>query len=482
MPEIMNVTNPVPAREPAAANRSIPNTAYDPGIQNVPNPGRVNRSDSNSGQQHAAGEESGSLPLRYDSNFQAFLQRVSESGNSISADLLRTLAGGARTSVSSGLRAGSAGDLSQILDLLRMNEGEFLRFLQDQSVSASRFGGAFFAALRNAYRAADSQSLRSDILQFLKQYGDFSSTAHIEDNLLRGLNRIISSLPRSWGAQVSDLTGQLQNSMLAGDRAGALKLLQGQIIPYLSDYISRSHDMGRVRSALSMLTLDIARYESGSQDGMLYALRRLFDHPSLRGTLGDLRGAEDAALLRMLKNTPFERMGRNNAFADRLASAADMALRGSAGVEAQERFGAMVASLLVNESVYMPLNHFILPLVWNERMMYSEIWVDPDADRDDRPQEDEARTLRFLLKADVEPLGLFDIVISSKGTSVDLAVRCPESVAPFSDIIRASLSGILADNGFSAGSVDVEKMVKPLTVSEIFPKIFSGKDSVNVRA
>lgn len=482
MAEIMNVTNPVPAREPAAANRSIPNSAYDPGIQNVPNPGRVNRSDSNSGQQHAAGEESGSLPLRYDSNFQSFLQRVSESGDSVSADLIRTLAGGARTSVSSGLRAGSAGDLSQILDLLRMNEREFLKFFQDQSISASRFGGAFFAALRTAYRAADSQGLRSDILQFLKQYGDFSSTAHIEDNLLRGLNRIVSSLPRSWGAQVSDLTGQLQNSMLAGDRAGALKLLQGQIIPYLSDYISRSHDMGRVRSALSMLTLDIARYESGSQEGMLQALRRLFDHPSLRSALGDLRGSEDAALLRMLKNTPFERMGRNNPFADRLASAADMALRGSAGAEAQERFGAMVSSLLVNESVYMPLNHFILPLVWNERMMYSEIWVDPDADRDSRTQEDEARTLRFLLKADVESLGLFDIVITSRGGSVDLAVRCPESVAAFSDVIRASLSGILSDNGFSAGLVDVEKMVKPLTVSEIFPKIFSGKDSVNVRA
>ena len=482
MPEIMNVTNPVPAREPAAANRSIPNTAYDPGIQNVPNPGRVNRSDSNSGQQHAAGEQPGSFPLRYDSNFQSFLQRVSESGDSVSADLLRALTGGTRTTVSSGLRAGSAGDLSQILDLLRMNEGEFLRFFQDQSISASRFGGAFFAALRNAYRAADSQGLRSDILQFLKQYGDFSSTAHIEDNLLRGLNRIVSSLPRSWGAQVADFTGQLQNSMLAGDRAGALKLLQGQIIPYLSDYISRSHDMGRVRSALSMLTLDIARYESGSQEGMLQALRRLFDHPSLRGALGDLRGSEDAALLRMLKNTPFERLGRNNPFADRLASAADMPLRGSAGAEAQERFGAMVASLLVNESVYMPLNHFILPLVWNERMMYSEIWVDPDADRDDRPREDGERTLRFLLKADVESLGLFDIVITSRGSSVDLAVRCPESVAPFSDVIRASLSGILADNGFSAGAVDVEKMVKPLTVSEIFPKIFSGKDSVNVRA
>lgn len=486
MPDIMNVTNPVPAREPAAANRSIPNTALDPGIQNVPNPGRVNRPDSNSGQQRGAGEESGSLPLRYDSNFQSFLQRVRESGDSVNADLLRALSGGIKTTVSSGLRAGTAGDLSRILSMLQMNEGEFLRFLQDQSVSANRFGGAFFAALRNAYHADTGQGLRGDILQFLKQYSDFSSTGHIEDNLLRGMNRIVASLPRSWGAQASELTGQLQNSMLAGDRAGALKLLQGQILPYLSDYVSRSHDMGRVRSALSMLTLDIARYESGSQEGVLRALRRLLDYSALRDALGaDLRGAEDASLLQLLRNTPFERAGKSNPFADQLASAAGMALRGAAGPEAQEQFGALVSSVLVNESVYMTVNHLILPLVWNGRMMYSEMWVDPDAERDDeRPdrRENGERTLRFLLKADIQSLGLFDIVVTSRGNSVDLAVRCPESVAPFADTIRASLSGILSDNGFSAGTVDVEKMGKPLTVSEIFPKIFHGKDSINVRA
>ena len=486
MPEIMNVTNPVPAREPAAANRSIPNTANDPGIQNVPNPGRVNRPDSNSGQQHAAGEEPGSAPLRYDSNFQSFLQRVRDSGDNVTSDFLRALTGGVRTTVSSGLRAGSAGDLSRILNMLQMNEGEFLRFLQEQTVSGNRFGGAFFAALRGAYHAGDSQGLRSDILQFLKQYSDFSSTGHIEDNLLRGLNRIIASLPRSWGAQVSELTAQLQNSMLAGDRAGALKLLQGQIIPYLSDYVSRSHDMGRVRSALSMLTLDIARYESGSQEGMLQALRRLFDYPSLRDALGaDLRGAEDASLLQMLKNTPFERAGKSNPFADQLASAADMALRGAAGPEAQELFGAMVSSLLVNESVYMTVNHYILPLVWDGKMMYSEMWVDPDAERDDEGpgrREEGERTLRFLLKADIQSLGLFDIVVTSRGNSVDLAVRCPDSVAPFSEVIRGSLTGILSDNGLNVGSVDVGKMVRPLTVSEIFPKIFDGKDSINVRA
>lgn len=486
MPEIMNVTNHAPGYDNAAASRAIPNSTYDPNIQNVPNPNRINRPDSNSGQQRGAGNDAGAPPLRYDSNFQSFLQRITESGKNISADFIRSLAGGSQTVISSGLRAGTAGDLAQVLELLHMNEGEFLKFLQEQLLSGSRFGGPLFGILRNAYRSANSQGLRADILQFLKQYSDYSSTGHIQNNLLRSLNRIIASLPRSWGAQASQLTAQLKGLMNAGDRAGALKLLQGQLLPYLSDYVSRSHDMGRVRSALSMLTLDIARYENGSQEGVLQALRQLLNYPSLRDSLGlDARDAGDAALLRLLQNTPFERLGRSNPFADRLAAAADLAMRGGVNADAQAQFQSLVSSMLVNESVYMTVNHYILPLVWNGRMMYSEMWVDPDADRDDSQpfgQEDGERTLRFLLKADIQSLGLFDIVVASRGNTVDLAVRCPDTVAPFCDRIRGALTAILADNGLNPNSVEVEKMVRPLTVSEIFPKIFDGKDSINVRA
>lgn len=486
MPEILNVTNHAPGYDTAASSRAIPNSTYDPNIQNVPNPTRINRPDSNSGQQHGAGNDTNAPPLRYDSNFQSFLQRVTESGRNISSDFLRALADGSQTVISSGVRAGTAVDFSQILSLLQMSEGEFLKFLQEQMLSGSRFSGPFFSILRGAYHGANSQSLRSDILQFLKQYSDYSSTQHIQANLTRSMTRIVASLPRSWGAQASELSGQLQALMNAGDRAGALKLLQGQILPYLSDYVSRSHDMGRVRAALSMLTLDIARYENGSQEGVLQALRQLLNYPSLRSALGlDAQSASDAVLLRLLHSTPFERLGRSSSFADRLADAADLAMRGGAGGDAQAQFQAMVSSLLVNESVYMTVNHYILPLVWNGRMMYSELWVDPDADRDDsRPfgQEDGERTLRFLLKADIQSLGLFDIVVASRGDVVDMAVRCPDSVAPFCGVIRASLASILAENGLKPNSIEVEKMVQPLTVSEIFPKIFNGKDSINVRA
>lgn len=475
----MNVTNPVPGYDSAAANRSIPQTNSDPNIQNIPDPSRVTRPDANTGEQQSAtsGQTLGEQ-VRFDSNFQNFLQRVRDS-ESPAAELARILAG-MKTVVASGLQAGSAGDLAAIARMAQMSETEFLQFLKDQLSTGTRFGGQFFDALRTIYRQVDSPGLRGDILQFLKQYSDWSSTSHIEGNLLRNLARVATYMPRSWAGNVTEMTGLLKNGIASGDRAGNLKLLQGQIIPYLSEYISRSHDMGRARGVLTLLTLDIARYENGSEGGLLQSFHQLLNHAPLRDTFGSL---SDEALLKLLRDTPFAKAAQGGpSFADRLASAAGQALRGGSGSDVQEAFRSLVSSFLVNESVYMNINHYMIPLEWDGRMMFSELWVDPDDEQDSRQDKDgEERALRFLFKADIQSLGLFDIVMTCRGNAVGLQIHCPPKVAPFSATIQNALTGILQDNGLEAAMVQVEKMERPLTVSEIFPKIFEGMDSINVK-
>ena len=154
MPEIMNVTNSTPGYDTAVGNRSIPNTVNDPNVQNIPNPARVTRPDANTGEQQSASEgQTG--PLRYDSNFQAFLQRLQSSGDTVS-ELARLLSGDSRMVVSSGLRTGTAEELSRVLEMLEMSEGEFLQFLKDQAASGSRFSGPLLDLLRSVYQNAGS--------------------------------------------------------------------------------------------------------------------------------------------------------------------------------------------------------------------------------------------------------------------------------------------------------------------------------------
>lgn len=473
MPEILGVSNPVPAHESALNNRNLPVSPGSVQIKNVPDPSRVTTPDGRTEQQDAGAKSS---TTRFDSNFQTFVQRLGGMSELATA-MGRVLSGRGGMLISSGMGEGIAEELSQFMEMLRMDKGQFLRFLTSQMQTGTRFGGALFSLLRGAYQKSDSDGLRGDILQFLKRYSDNSSTSHIEGNLLRNLNQMARAIPARWGNQLIEMLGNLENGIKAGDRVGNLKLLQGEILPFMSEYVARTHDLGRARDFLSLLVLDVARYESGSETNLLQAFQLIKNHPALRDILGALN---DQALLVLLKNSTFTSVAQDNAFANRLAQLSEQALRGIGGVEAQNTFREMISAFLVNESVYMSLNHLVIPLEWAGKLMFSEMWVDPDAERNTQ-MEKEGKTQRFLFKIDIEALGFFDVVLTARGTAVDLQVQCPEKLAPFLEPIERNMTRILVENGLQANSVRVKKMERPFTISEIFPKLFEGKDSVNVK-
>ena len=268
--------------------------------------------------------------------------------------------------------------------------------------------------------------------------------------------------------------------MNAGDRQGALKLLQSKILTFLSGYTSKTNDMGLSRTLISMLALDVSRYENGGEDGLLQAFHQLLaGSPVLREKLGSL---PDEALLRLLDNTSFAKAEEGDRFAGQLTKAAHSALQSGAGKEVQEAFRNIVSAFLVNESVHMPLNHILLPLQWEDRMVFSEMWVDPDAEENlKRGRGDQENTLRFLFKIDIQGLGFFDMVLTARGEQVSVQVFCPERVAPFSRLMQGELSRILTENGLTDSGVQVRQMDRPLTISGVFPRIFEGENSINVK-
>ena len=185
--------------------------------------------------------------------------------------------------------------MGRLLEMMRMDESQLLDFLQGQFKTGTRFGGALFALLRSAYARAASEGVRTDILQFLKAYVDFDSTKHIEGNLLRDLQSMADAMPSSWAEKLRDLTAQLQNGIAAGNRQGNLQLLQREIFPYMSSYVERTHDMGTPRALLTMLALNVARYENGSEEKLLEGFHQLSGYGTLKGQLGCCFEAGEAA-------------------------------------------------------------------------------------------------------------------------------------------------------------------------------------------
>ena len=477
MPDLLGATNPVPGYDKTTINRNITVSPDNTQIQNVPDPSKVVRADGRTEQQDSNLQGDGGI--RYDSNFQTFLQRLRDTPG-LADSLARIFSGREGIVVSSGLSAGIAEEMARLLEMMRMDESQLLDFLQGQFKTGTRFGGALFALLRSAYARAASEGVRTDILQFLKAYVDFDSTTHIEGNLLRDLQSMADAMPASWAEKLRELTAQLQNGIAAGNRQGNLQLLQRQIFPYMSSYVERTHDMGTPRALLTMLALNVARYENGSEEKLLEGFHQLSGYGTLKGQLG---GIDDQSLLLLLKS----RGGGAEAskaieFSNQLAAAAARAFRGEGSAEVQQAFQNLLAAMLLNESVYMPINHYLLPLEWDGRMLFSELWVDPNAEEEhNRGGGGGKNTMRFLFKMDVQSLGLFDVILTAQGADVDVQIACPDAAVPFTKQIGDAVSQILTRNDLKPARVAVRRMDRPVTLTEVFPKIFEGKNSVNVK-
>ena len=473
MPDILGATNPVPGYDNTNINRNIPISPNNTQVQNVPDPTRVTGADNRTEQQDAS--QSGGQ-IRYDSNFQTFIQQLRQSQDGPGALIRLLLREG--TSVSSGMSEGIAEEMSRAVEMLKMDQGQLLQFLMGQVKSGTRFGGALFALLRSAYARADSETVRLDILNFLKSYSDFSSTGHIEGNMVRNLANMANAMPASWGDQLRQLLAQLENGIAAGDRQGNINLIQQGVFPLMSAYVNQTHDLGLPRELLSLLALDVSRYENGSEEKLQEAFHQLAGYGTLKGMLGNIDGP---SLLKLLEGGQFGKESAATQFADHLAAAAARALRGEGSAEVQQVFRNLVSAMLVNESVYMPLAHFLIPMEMDGRMLFSEFWVDPDAEEKKGGKGAGEKCMKFLFKIEVQGIGLFDVILTNRERDVGVVIACPEGVAPFSKEIEQTVSKILARNDLKSAGISVRKMERPVTLTEVFPKIFEGKNSVNVK-
>ncbi len=473
MADIMKVTTPTTGYENTSP-RHNPITPGDTQIQNVVTPNRVSRPDGKTDQQ---GADSSGYLHRYDSNFESFIQQLRRTPT-LTDTMSGLLLGRMQTLVSSGLSTDMAQELAQFLKMLTMDQAQLLMFLKQQSMSSVRFKGAFFDILREIFNGSEMPGMKGDILQFLKKYNDMASTEHISKSMLSILQRMSEAMPNSARGGLNDLAAQLQKALQRGDRAGAMSILQNGIMPYMGNYVSRTHDMGLPRTLLSMLTLQIARYENGSEESTLQAFRQLGGYTAIRDRLG---GLDDKSLLLLLRNSEFEQASKQDMLMQTLMNMAERALRGEGGLEARQAFEAMMQALLLNQSVYMPLTHLMIPLEWNGRMMFSEMWIDPDADNSQRNGENKERTIRLLLKFDIQDLGLFDAVVELHGEkAVDLRIAYPEKLSPAKKVIQSSVSNILQKCGLEPKNVVVDTMRQPVSLSEVFPRLYERKNSINV--
>ncbi|MCH1948803.1 hypothetical protein MCJ35_06285 [Enterocloster sp. OA13] len=474
MANILQVTGP--SLNPDHRNISDSQRAAEYGdsqkIQNPVDPSRVVRAD---GQKEgksgdATGERSYSI-IDYESNYGAFIKNLGE-GMELPG-LLEQLF----SREMAGLLFGDQSEVGELVERLLSSvkaesPEELLSFLKGQQLSQAKFSGPFFDGLRNVLFQDASGNMKEAVLAFLKTYNDYSSGSHFLQQMHTLTDDISHLLMNPFRDDFRQLMDGMDWEAANGDTAANTSFLNGRLIPFLSNYISRSHDYGAVRDAVMHLIFHAVRYENGNLD----RLQHLFD-----------RVAESRGVERFFKDNTMPPLDsilnahgqkEKGGFADAFSSLLLKGAGGEAGVENIQQFYQIMNGMLLNESVYLPLLHILFPFQYQGKDVMSEIWADPDAGREG---EDGGRKIKMLFHFDVQGLGRFEMLMVFRDRVVDMQLGVPPVLAGRSGDIQEHVAGIMKKNGLDPGRLLVREKTDNLRIEDVFPEIRDKERTINVR-
>lgn len=469
MANILQVTNPstgTDTRNTLNPQEQQKNAQNDPRIQNPVDPSRVTRADGREGGK-ASGADDNSYSINYESNYGAFIKKLDDAGG-LSRLLEKALSG----------QMGSAGALGEASEganifavLTAQTTGELLNYLKEQTGQQVKFSGQLFDGLRGLLNQEISENLRELLGDFLKSYNDFSSGVHLLRQMKTLTEDITSLMLRQFRGEMEQLADSMQWDAANGDTAYNTSVLNGRLIPFLSDYISKIHDYGAVRDAVMLLIFHAVRYENGNSSQLEQLLEKLVRNREFadlyQGNLmEDLRAALEAQQSNMGKET-----------ADMLSSMLLKGANGQAGLENIQQYYTMLNGMLLNESVYMPLLHMLFPFQYKGKQVMSEAWVDPDAEQSTKG----GRKIKLFLKFDIQGLGKFELtaLVQNKRAGIGLAV--PKALTENTGDIRKRVEEIIKAHGMTVSELSVRERVRESRIEEIFPEIREKERSINVR-
>lgn len=470
MANILRVTTPPTGYENNVRN----NTQNQPDkmqIQNPVDPNRVVRPDNRSDANSQSGAQ---LSANYDSNFGTFVQLLRDTPQ-LTDTMSKLMFGGMANLVEAGIGPDTAEDISTFFQLLKMTDAELVEFLKNQMSGAVRFQGPFFALMRDALNNAPTVEQRAAILAFLKRYSDMSSGKHLMENMKDLLSDIKKYMFHEQREQLDQLTRGL-NHRGPQDTGQNTARLQQDIIPFLAKYIAQTRNMGTLRDLVAQLTYNAARYENGDLDQLISDFKNLLKFPSFQKIF---EGMDEEQLRELLMRMNFDKAAGKSAWADKFLNIVESGIRGDAGLENRQVFENVVNGLLLNESVYMPVLHLMLPIELNGQLMFSEMWIDPDEDGTASTDPKE-RTAKLLIKFDIKDVGFFDLLMVYEKENVSMRLFYPEHLSPFESDIKKGMGEILDRNGLNCEYLGVEQAKGSIPVSSVFPKIFERKNAVNV--
>lgn len=417
-------------------------------------------------------EEAQQLQVDFESNFSAFVRELVTS-ETLNQDLSQLLFGDGTALLQSADPAVQK-EMTALYNSISVDTPEqLLELLTTQSEGQSIYSGELFDAVREYLGSNPGQISQETMLQFLRSYQNMTQGSHLlqqMNTLSDDISALMLPKQRSeFEAMISELDFSAQN----GDTAANTRVLNDKIIPYLSSYVARTHDYGAIRKAAVMFSLYAVHYENGSQE----QVQKTYSQMLHNGEFRMLIQSDPEKLLQGKMASVQQPDARVETVAKSVSNLMLRGSQGAFGTQEQEKCSQVLNSMLVNESVYMPIRHMVVPFRYQGKNVMSEMWIDPNA------AQDENETLsRMFIKYHIEDLGSFDLVATWQRKNVKVQLFIPDAATDLREPkrIAGDVREILQDNGLNS-EVTIFRRMRELSVMEVFPDIKEKERTINLQ-
>ncbi|MEG2814036.1 MAG: hypothetical protein RSA79_05480, partial [Oscillospiraceae bacterium] len=137
-------------------------------------------------------------------------------------------------------------------------------------------------------------------------------------------------------------------------------------------------------------------------------------------------------------------------------------------------------SLLLDQSVFMPLTHLFLPLNYQGQFLFSEIWIDKDATKKDDQTFSTKPATKLFITFDIKSLGYFETIILLCEKKADIDINCPQTLNATENEIKTNISKILSTNGFTVGGINTTKGLNPKRLQDVFQNMYERGAGIDV--
>ncbi|MEG2015664.1 MAG: hypothetical protein RR069_01000 [Oscillospiraceae bacterium] len=472
MADNLRITTPLTPNDGLGKVRS--NREADP-LATI-DPSRIIKKDANT-----QNPNKNSLDSAFNSNsvFQTFAQRMQQTP-ALSQTLQKLISGAlGQENIQGAAAKGNSVEelLSKLASEIKMDESQMLSNILFQQKYSTTFNSDLFKVLRNISGNAEENPEVKDFLgRFLKAYDGYFSSSETFTGIVNQLKNIIQYIPKVYRDEIESLINNMNQSTSQEVMEENLKILKENIIPLLGKYVIASNDLGETREKIALLVHDISRLNVSTKAEVAERFTELMDF--CRFSL-NIPQDKLSQLNKLFMKEMISTEKPQNAFMDALMNVLMNNSPDKLSRTGQAMLRETITNLLLDQSAFMPFNHIFLPIQYNGTFMFSEIWVEKDAEGKKRNKGENPDAKRLFLSFDIQGLGKFKAAIGLIGNNVECQINYPDNLKERGDDVLGNITKIFQNNGFKVSHISY----MPETVqveAEVFRKIYDGRSSIDV--